>query len=206
VRLIIDGHDVAGGVADLSRPSLAEAGIGDGRHGFRIELPPESISRGMHAVRVDAEGVVLPAAAGFGVAREDADDGPQFFVDGSARRSSGPPVVGRVEAAHGDVVSGWVWSPATPAWRIGVSVILDGSELGATVADLPLALLERAGVGDGRYGFRIELPAGTAGAPPRAIRVHTETGVTLPVSGGFASPDGGGELAYVAEVSPTRFR
>jgi hypothetical protein len=39
VALVVDGEIVAEGVADVARPDLAEMGLGDGAHGFLIELP-----------------------------------------------------------------------------------------------------------------------------------------------------------------------
>lgn len=67
VVVAIDDRPVARGVADRSRASLAEAGIGDGAHAFVIALPASVGDGGTHAVRVMAGsgGTPLPAARGF---------------------------------------------------------------------------------------------------------------------------------------------
>src|ERR1700730_8015195 len=39
VALVVDGEIVAEGVADVPRPDLADMALGDGAHGFLIELP-----------------------------------------------------------------------------------------------------------------------------------------------------------------------
>jgi len=40
VALVVDGEIVAEGMADVPRPDLADMDLGDGAHGFLIELPP----------------------------------------------------------------------------------------------------------------------------------------------------------------------
>jgi hypothetical protein len=203
VTLIVDGRAVAHGVADLARPSLAQAGIGDGRHGFAIRLPATVLIRGVHTLRVEAEGAQLAPAARFGAADDDEGrelDDIQFQIDGAARRLRPPAVTGRIEGIDGRVLSGWVWTPSMPVWRTGVRLLIDGSEHAQTMADLHEPTLEGARVGDGSYGFRFELPETIAGSPPRRVRVVTESGVTLPAAAGF------GGASYVAELSPERCR
>jgi hypothetical protein len=64
VWAVLDGVEVAAAVADLPRPSLVGAGIGDGRHGFRLKLPEEVDEPCTLAVET-AAGQVLPLAAGY---------------------------------------------------------------------------------------------------------------------------------------------
>ena len=60
VTLYIDGEEIAQGVADRMRGDLRDAGIGDGRGGFVIAIPPEFLDGNLHGVSVRITG-----AAGF---------------------------------------------------------------------------------------------------------------------------------------------
>jgi hypothetical protein len=54
VEVLVDGREVATGVADIERDVLAAAGMGDGRYGFDIALPDELIDDPSHTIRVTA--------------------------------------------------------------------------------------------------------------------------------------------------------
>jgi hypothetical protein len=44
IRVMKGAQVIAGGVANLARPDLAEVGVGDGDHAFRINVPPNITS------------------------------------------------------------------------------------------------------------------------------------------------------------------
>jgi acyl-coenzyme A synthetase/AMP-(fatty) acid ligase/acyl carrier protein len=92
---------------------------------------------------------------------------------------------GRIESVAEGFVTGWAWCPAAPGRRLVVRVLLDGREAGSAVAELPRPSLVAAGIGDGRYGFRVQLPPRKAADGPHALRVETDTGVVLPRARGF---------------------
>ncbi len=52
VEIEVDGRSVARGAADVERPALADAGIGQGRHGFDISLPESLTESASHKIRV----------------------------------------------------------------------------------------------------------------------------------------------------------
>jgi phytanoyl-CoA hydroxylase len=62
IEVYVDGRRAATAVADLYRPDLEAAGKGDGRHAFRIPLPPLLADGGAHGVEVRAaeSGASLP--------------------------------------------------------------------------------------------------------------------------------------------------
>ncbi|HEY6551051.1 MAG TPA: hypothetical protein VIY71_07625 [Solirubrobacterales bacterium] len=63
VEVLVDGRPVASGVADVERPVLAQAGMGDGRYGFYVPLPEELSAEPSHSIRVTAgpdRAAVLP--------------------------------------------------------------------------------------------------------------------------------------------------
>jgi hypothetical protein len=73
--VIVDGELVAQTVADLLRPSLTEGGIGDGHHGFVVELPPWLCDDAAHVVSVRLPGgESLSPARSFGTTVSDAPE------------------------------------------------------------------------------------------------------------------------------------
>jgi alginate O-acetyltransferase complex protein AlgJ len=54
VEVVVDGRPVASGVADVERPILVEAGMGDGRYGFYVPLPEDLSGDPLHTIRVTA--------------------------------------------------------------------------------------------------------------------------------------------------------
>ncbi len=59
---------------------------------------------------------------------------------------------------RGRFILGWAHDPQHPADRVELDVHLDGQPLGRHRADVERSDLVRAGIGDGRHAFRIELP------------------------------------------------
>jgi hypothetical protein len=66
---------------------------------------------------------------------------------------------GRLEAVIDGVALGWAYDRSDPARRVEVDVLVDGELVARTIADLARETLIREGIGDGRYGFCVELPA-----------------------------------------------
>lgn len=182
VRAIVDGHDVAGAVADLDRPSLVDAGIGDGRHGFRIRLPARVARSGDHRLRIEAGGVRLAPGESFAAAAAE----PSSSSPG-ARFSLEDPVVGRVERVCDGVLSGWACRPDEPGRRATLRVIVDDAAVAEGRADLDRPELAEAGLADGRCGFRVALPVELAGDPCHNLRVEANGGVPIPASASFVT-------------------
>lgn len=57
--MLIDGVAIASGTAGLFRQDLLDAGIGNGFHGFRLEIPAHFADGLSHAVTIEAPGGVL---------------------------------------------------------------------------------------------------------------------------------------------------
>jgi hypothetical protein len=74
-----------------------------------------------------------------------------------------PPLSGNLDAVRPDgTVIAWCWSPAAPALRRTVSVLIDGAEVARGLCDQPRPDLLGAGVGDGAHGMKLMLPAAAA--------------------------------------------
>ncbi len=67
-------------------------------------------------------------------------------------------MTGYVEAAAGEALLGWAWSPRDPAVRVVVELRLGAEVLGTAVADQAREDLARNGIGDGRHAFRLAVP------------------------------------------------
>jgi hypothetical protein len=210
LRVMLDGQEVGATVAELPRPSLAAAGIGDGIHAFRFVLPATLASPGEHLLRVDASGEPLPPAAGFVVESERDQDrwhGADFKVESPERRANRAiaaggerAVDGRIDLIRNGVVDGWAWDPSTPAERVHLQVLLDDEVVGSAVAELPRPSLAAAGVGDGAYAFRFVLPVTLASPGQHTLRVQAG-GAALPASGGFAVQADDGDPWYAARFT-----
>jgi hypothetical protein len=96
---------------------------------------------------------------------------------------------GRVELVRDGVLEGWAWSPTWPDERIELRILLDGEDLGSTIAELPRPSLQEAGIGDGAHAFRFELPAASAHPGRRTLRVEA-AGEALAPAAAFAVENG----------------
>jgi hypothetical protein len=68
------------------------------------------------------------------------------------------PLRGSIDAVHNGCCQGWACD-TTSASPAEVELFIDGQSVGRAFADLHRADLEREGVGNGRHGFSIEVPA-----------------------------------------------
>jgi hypothetical protein len=82
VVALCEGRVVAEALADLSRLDLLQDGRGDGRHGFRLRLPPELLDGTARTVRVEA----VVAGARERLLRSDIEIRPQ--ADEQERRAA----------------------------------------------------------------------------------------------------------------------
>ena len=68
-------------------------------------------------------------------------------------------IKGYVDGVIGGSVLGWAHDPDRPGERIELEIRVDDALIGRCVADLDREDLTRAGIGDGRHGFRLPLAA-----------------------------------------------
>lgn len=120
VEVELDGSRVGEGTADLERGDLRAAGIGDGRHAFRIELPEAPAPGSEHwlTVRSQSDGSILPLAGDFMVELEDERPGPLPIIHSGLGGDSGfepedEPAGAAVAAPRGYALmgsGGWLFS------------------------------------------------------------------------------------------------
>ena len=166
VVVYVDGEPVAEGVADQYREDLERAGIGDGRHGFRIKLPEEFFDGKEHEIKIK-------------VKIED----NEFDVGKPLTKTLGPlyKIEGNLDGIDGLYVVGWAWEPENPEKRLKINVYVDGILSAESMADIYREDLKYSGIGDGKYGFRIPLPNNLVDGKEHEIKVIVN-GYELPGS------------------------
>ncbi len=210
LEALLDGRPVGTVVADLERPSLAEAGYGDGAYVFRMALPALEGPPGLHVLCVQRGSSPLLPAAGFTVqaTAQGPWDGHRFRVEFGEPSAGQPPLEGRVEVIGADAVEGWAWIPEMPSDRVPLTVWIDDEEVARTVAELPRPSLAAAGIGDGAHAFRLALPQAFAHPGERRVRVESG-GEPLPPAAGLEiarverSDDPWYGARFVLDTTPT---
>jgi glycosyltransferase involved in cell wall biosynthesis/GT2 family glycosyltransferase len=86
-------------------------------------------------------------------------------------------LTGHLDDVGVDRISGWARDGSAPERRIGLALFDGDQQIATFVADKMRTDLAKAGLGDGRYGFWIQLPAGLFAMPVHRISVrYVETG------------------------------
>lgn len=130
---------------------------GDGRLHFAIPIPEAYRDGRMRFFDVRPLGLDRPL-----------DGGPVVFDGGLFAplepAPAEPPATEAPELIEGLVrfeppglVQGWVWAPAEPSRRLKLEILAGGRLVTAITADKPRPDLVKDGVGDGRYGFVVDL-------------------------------------------------
>jgi len=149
VRILADGAVVATEVADDFRQDLLDAGIGDGRYAFWVDLRGLVASDVAHEIRIQAQDLQTSTWS-------DLDFTPRQVtctqLYGSHDIMSG--VVGRADC----VAAGWAFDADTDAApRVRVRIVVDGRVVADTTADEFREDVRDAGFGDGYSGFTVDL-------------------------------------------------
>ncbi|WP_424363023.1 glycosyltransferase family 4 protein [Methylocystis parvus] len=83
----------------------------------------------------------------------------------------GLEVAGHLDEVRHGAVRGWAWSPGRPDARLLVDVFVHGRFAGQCLANLPRPDLTKAGIGDGRHAFLLNLDPDLPALDDGAIRV-----------------------------------
>jgi hypothetical protein len=73
------------------------------------------------------------------------------------QRDSGP-IVGHCDGFRGSMLLGWAWHPEQPDRTVEIELLIDGEIFATVPARQYRGDLRSAGIGDGRYGWRIPFP------------------------------------------------
>ena len=163
VELLVGDAVAAAASADRLRLDLKENGKGEGKHAFVFQLPDagQSFDWKTVSLRIKGSSFVLPISK---------------TARGAAQAEGAPEPVGYVERVSPDGLSGWACIPNS-AERLTIEAVIDGVVAASAVADAPRHDLAAAGVGDGRHGFKLTLPASRFAG--KTLRLRLQDGRSL---------------------------
>jgi glycosyltransferase involved in cell wall biosynthesis len=167
VELLEGDTQLATAVANIARPDLIPAAIGDGRHGFSIPLRPGLLSPGQHTlhVRCADSGAAVPGS-------------PIDLQPGSTERNV--PYRWHVDEISDQAVTGWIAPSGGAARHCTVALKEGGQLLVRAVASQFRADLLSAAIGDGCYAFELRMPRPLLDGQEHMLEVvEEETGLML---------------------------
>ena len=150
-------------VADLYRPDLLQAGIGDGAHGFSIRLTEEGL------IQPGSGRIAVEIAGGESTLTFDpAPEGPAHSIPKPAGS-----VLGFIDGVDGERIWGWMVSPSGDALPV---ITVDGKPLPRFDFPVPRSDVNAALGLSGDFGFTFQAGAFRAGA---RIDLHALVGHRL---------------------------
>ncbi len=105
--------------------------------------------------------------------------------------SDAVPVVGYCDGIKGDDIYGWAWRPDLPNEPVEIDIYFDGQLVQSTLASTYRPDLRAAGVGHGRYGWKV---------PFGPIPSHAQT-ISVVVQSRDGSPLVDGVFDYIADLA-----
>ena len=176
LRILADGVVIGQAVAELYRPDLAKADIGNGCYGFEFIVAGGLSPLTRHVVRVQRV--------------DDVQDipGSPFMIEATRiapadHRSATAIWQGALDVTTRERVTGWAWDAAHPDHPVALQILDNGVPVGRVLANQFRSDLRRAGIGEGRHGFDLALPGGLSPLGRHVISVRFEQdGSELPGS------------------------
>lgn len=153
VRVFVDGNLVSEAKADFFMPEL---GIGEGKHGFAVNLDPSvTMDRVSAKVKLGKRSYFLPV-------RGEIFKASVLHPSAKAANEDTPPKAdfyeGFLDGVKDGRLYGWAWNKSAPDERVILKICLAGEFTRAGKADIYQSGLNEAGIGDGAHGFSVPLP------------------------------------------------
>jgi len=156
------GEVISETLADLPRKDLADAGKGDGRHGFRLRIPKNLSPEKRSNIRIEAvakpRNVVLQRG-------EIIVPPPALKPEAGEQSAPSQPSVGFLEQFRSGVLKGWAVDPNHPTAPARVDIFDGETYLGTVTCDR-----ERAKLRAGAREFVFTIPDGFEPGPGDALR------------------------------------
>ena len=192
---LLDGATrLAAAIAADNRPDLLLAGVGDGRHGFRIDLAPGILSDGQHLLHLRCvnTGSSVPGSP---IALEPlprpSESAFRWYLDQITDKE----------------VTGWIVPHNSPLRHCTVTLKEAGVVLARAVASQFRADLLSAGIGDGCYAFTLPMPPSLLDGEVHALEiVQEDSGLALtekPIQWRSAAGTAGPALTGIGTDLPT---
>jgi len=157
---IYDGEEkIATVPADEFRQDLADAGIGNGKHGFFYATPASLKDPAAHTLSAKIAGTGIHLT-----------NSPMEF-----RWREVAAVEGVVDACTAEYIDGWAWDRARPDDAVVLDIYDDNERIAQVTASVLREDLRDAGFGNGKHGFVFVVDP-----PLKNDRAHT---VSVKVSG-----------------------
>jgi autotransporter passenger strand-loop-strand repeat protein len=182
LRIVDNGVTLGELTADTDRGDLAQAGIGDGRHGFVFVVPGGlasdqrhliQVQRGVDNAELGSSPAVLEAAT-----RPDAGAAPIMTVP----RAEGA-LHGSLDQSNRNGLRGWAFDPHAPDRRVALHILDNGVPIARVLANRYRADLAQADIGDGYCSFDLLFPGGLSPLVRHVIELRSEhNGLNLPGS------------------------
>jgi GT2 family glycosyltransferase/glycosyltransferase involved in cell wall biosynthesis len=168
IWLIIDDVPVERATAELERPDVASAGYATGC-GFVVQIPFNLLDGAVHKIEI----------------RNGLDGQRLMFLEGDclelkhrltrpASASSLLPIQARVDAIENGVVTGWVYDPSAVNRAVHFELSVNDHHVSGLTTGLYREDLEKAGMGNGRHGFRLALPYDHIAPETVNVRLYLE--------------------------------
>jgi hypothetical protein len=197
VDVYADSQLLATVLADQFRQDVADARVGDGRHGFSLATPDSLKDGKAHVIQIKVSGTDDPLAEGVLLAPAPGHD------------KAGDNFAGSIDGVDDQHIHGWAWDSQRPNAPLNVDIYVDDTKLATVRADQFRSDLRDANVGDGKHGFDLPCPAALKDGKAHAVRVKVagtgstivEKGALLPKNAGAAARQ---ELPYAEVVKRIR--
>ncbi|MCV3765726.1 glycosyltransferase [Rhizobium sp. TRM95796] len=152
VWLIVDDVPVERAAANLDRPDVAAAGYAS-NCGFVVQIPLDLIDGAVHKIelRNGIDGKRLPFLEGDCLELKHRLTHP-------APISALLPIQARVDAIENGMITGWVYDPSAVNRSVHFNLSINERQICGLTTGLYREDLEKAGMGNGRHGFRLALP------------------------------------------------
>jgi GT2 family glycosyltransferase len=183
---------IATAIADIERAGLEKAGIGDGRHAFRIVLQPGALSNDAHslhlrcaetAASVPGSPVLIEAISE--ARQEPSNPESQHIIDvkPAARPFPKPtrPEFGYCDRVSPTSVEGWAYDPAMPDTPLVMEVFIDGSHIFSVECNR--ARYDANGNPSKSVGFQVMVPAMFRDGASHEIEFRTRDGSPIALRG-----------------------
>jgi glycosyltransferase involved in cell wall biosynthesis len=197
IRLVLaeSGNRLLTTVASVNRPDIAMAGIGDGLHGFEIDLNQVPLTAGRHTLTLCcADGgteipgspliVDVPTDQSLPAGAAEADDMPSPRVSGAPHGavtlSAKKPFRAFVDEVSDRGIDGWIAVSEQPSRRCVVVLRHGDRLLSRAVASEFRADLIAAGIGDGCHAFSLPMPRSLLDGEEHLLEIiEQESGLPL---------------------------
>lgn len=186
IDIIFDGKPAVQATANMFRPDLKDAGIGNGCCAFHIAMPERYFDGKEHKVAIrENETQWLLSGSNKTITlpfRPSLNQYTANYETTIAEKSRVKHLKAHVDRCDDREASGWIVDDSAPGQPLEVELYIDDQYAARTLANDFREDLLAAGIGDGHCAFRLAVPALTPGKTARIEIREPLTGLMLTAS------------------------